>query len=125
MNLFDDNSSTINLLPLDGEAYYYGKVLKQLASKNYFETLLHEINWEHDKARIFGKEIITKRKVAWYGDKPYEYSYSNTTKKALLWTAALLELKSLCEKLSAESYNSCLLNLYHNGNEGMAWHSDG
>ncbi len=125
MNLFENNSSAINLLPLDGEVYYYGKVLAQLDSKKYFETLLHEINWENDKAIIFGKEIITKRKVAWYGDKPYEYSYSNTTKKALLWTAALLELKSLCENLSAESYNSCLLNLYHNGNEGMAWHSDG
>jgi alkylated DNA repair dioxygenase AlkB len=22
------------------------------------------------------------------------------------------------------SFNSCLLNLYHNGEEGMAWHSD-
>lgn len=28
------------------------------------------------------------------------------------------------EKESGETYNSCLLNLYHDGNEGMAWHSD-
>jgi alkylated DNA repair dioxygenase AlkB len=25
---------------------------------------------------------------------------------------------------NGETYNSCLLNLYHDGNEGMAWHSD-
>jgi alkylated DNA repair dioxygenase AlkB len=36
-----------------------------------------------------------------------------------------LELKSLIEKESGETYNSCLLNLYHSGEEGMAWHSDG
>ncbi|MEO9210196.1 MAG: alpha-ketoglutarate-dependent dioxygenase AlkB, partial [Ginsengibacter sp.] len=29
------------------------------------------------------------------------------------------------EEKSGESYNSCLLNLYHTGQEGMAWHSDG
>jgi alkylated DNA repair dioxygenase AlkB len=23
------------------------------------------------------------------------------------------------------NYNGCLLNLYHDGNEGMGWHSDG
>jgi alkylated DNA repair dioxygenase AlkB len=42
----------------------------------------------------------------------------------LLWTADLVELKKLAEQLTGATYNSCLLNLYHNGNEGMAWHSD-
>ena len=44
---------------------------------------------------------------------------------ALQWTAGLLELKELAEKTTGEVYNSCLLNLYHDGSEGMAWHSDG
>ncbi len=48
-----------------------------------------------------------------------------TTKQALSWTKELLELKNLCEQKSGETYNSCLLNLYHNGDEGMSWHSDG
>jgi len=30
----------------------------------------------------------------------------------------------VAEKESGETFNSCLLNLYHNGSEGMAWHSD-
>jgi alkylated DNA repair dioxygenase AlkB len=25
---------------------------------------------------------------------------------------------------TGETYNSCLLNLYHTGTEGMGWHSD-
>jgi len=73
---------------------------------------------------MFGKRIVTNRKVAWYGDSNYSYSYSNSTKQALSWTKELLELKACAEKLSETTFNSCLLNLYHNGNEGMAYHSD-
>ncbi len=82
------------------------------------------IPWENDVIHMFGKCIITKRKVTWYGDNPFEYSYSNITKKALPWTQELLELKKLTETLTGEIYNSCLLNLYHSGEEGMGWHSD-
>ena len=42
-----------------------------------------------------------------------------------LWIKELLELKEIVEKESKETYNSCLLNLYHSGDEGMAYHSDG
>jgi alkylated DNA repair dioxygenase AlkB len=34
-------------------------------------------------------------------------------------------LKKLIEDKTGETYNSCLLNLYHSGDEGMGWHSDG
>jgi len=50
---------------------------------------------------------------------------TQVTKYALPWTKELLELKALIEKETQEKFNSCLLNLYHNGEEGMAWHSDG
>ena len=46
------------------------------------------------------------------------------TKQAHLWTPELLKLKLKVEELSSTTYNSCLLNLYHNGDEGMGWHSD-
>ncbi len=91
---------------------------------HYLERLLNTIEWKNDEAVIFGKHIITKRKVAWYGDDFYSYTYSNTTKTALLWTPELLELKQLVEAKTGSTYNSCLLNLYHDGSEGMAWHSD-
>ena len=113
-----------NYLPKDGIVNYYGKVLNQQKADYYLKTLLDTIEWRNDEAIIFGKRIITKRKVAWYGDRPYEYTYSNTTKSALPWTTELLELKLLIEQHTGETFNSCLLNLYHNGEEGMAWHSD-
>lgn len=124
-SLFNDiPAPSLNLLPQDGIVNYYGKILNAKEAVFYFQTLLDTIDWQNDKAIIFGKEIITKRKVAWYGDKNFSYTYSKIEKFALPWTKELLELKTLVEKISGENFNSCLLNLYHNGNEGMAWHSD-
>ncbi|VXD13786.1 alpha-ketoglutarate-dependent dioxygenase AlkB [Marinoscillum sp. 108] len=112
-----------NLLPHDGTVNYYGKVIPE--PDHYLHQLLHHIEWRPDEAVIFGKHITTKRKVAWYGDRPFDYTYSNTTKQALPWTEELLALKQIIENATHETFNSCLLNLYHSGEEGMAWHSDG
>jgi alkylated DNA repair dioxygenase AlkB len=85
---------------------------------------LKNILWKNDEVNILGKHIITKRKVAWYGDSDYLYTYSNSTRKALIWTRELVELKRVVEQVSGACFNSCLLNLYHDGNEGLGWHSD-
>ncbi len=122
MGLFDDSS--VNLLPHGGTVNYCGTVLSPADANRYLQALLTTIEWKNDEAIIMGKHIVTARKVAWYGDKPYSYTYSKTTKTALLWTPELIGLKKLAEELTGATYNSCLLNLYHNGNEGMAWHSD-
>jgi alkylated DNA repair dioxygenase AlkB len=114
-----------NWLPYNGTVHYWGKVFNQHQSDTYFEQLLHSIDWQHDEAIMFGKKIITKRKVAWYGDQPFEYTYSNVTKRASPWTKELLDIKRAVEATTKETFNACLLNLYHSGEEGMAWHSDG
>jgi len=123
MDLFSDNQIT-NLLPYDGTAFYFGKIVSLTEANQFFNTLYNTIEWKNDEAVVFGKHFITARKVAWYGTEEYNYSYSNTTKKALPWTKELLALKALAEQTTKATYNSCLLNLYHNGSEGMSWHSD-
>lgn len=125
MDLFSNQTSAeTNLLPKDGTVNYYGPLMPLLKASYYLEKLLGNIDWKNDEAIIFGKKIITKRKVAWYGDAGFEYEYSHVKKTALPWTQELLELKKLTEEKTGETFNSCLLNLYHNGSEGMAWHSD-
>lgn len=125
MDLFNNEIDVNrNFLPKDGTVNYYGKLIPLKEADYYLEALLNRIEWKNDEAVIFGKRIITKRKVAWYGDKPFEYTYSNITKLALPWTKELLELKAMVEDRVGEKFNSCLLNLYHSGDEGMAWHSD-
>lgn len=123
MDLFG-NDSTVNLLPRDGTVNYFGPILSPADTRRFYEMLLGEIPWKNDEAVIFGKRIVTARKVAWYGDSNFSYTYSGTTKQALVWTDELAALKSIVEQLTATRFNSCLLNLYHDGNEGMAWHSD-
>ena len=126
MELFDIPSDpSVNLLPGEGIVNYYGKLMSASEANAMAQALLDCIEWRNDEAVIYGKRIITKRKVAWYGEEAFSYTYSNTTKTALPWTPDLLVLKNLAEKHSGETYNSCLLNLYHDGSEGMAWHSDG
>jgi alkylated DNA repair dioxygenase AlkB len=113
-----------NLLPKDGSVIYYGPVFPIDTANHYLETLMQTIEWRHDKTIIFGKKIQTKREVAWYGDRAFAYTYSKTTKYALPWTALLREIKAAIENCCGETFNSCLLNLYHDGSEGMGWHSD-
>lgn len=125
-NLFDNLPDfPVNILPKDGTTEYYGKIFSDAECEKYYQYLFNQIPWENDEAVIFGKLIYTKRKVAWFGEKQFEYTYSKRTKFAKIWTPELLELKKKCEEASGETYNSCLLNLYHDGSEGMAYHSDG
>ena len=126
MDLFaPEYNPSDNLLPKDGVVHYYGPIMDRDLGDLYFRLLMESIDWKKDLIHMFGKRIETKRKVAWYGDRDFEYTYSKHTKRALPWTEALLVLKAMVEKECGETYNSCLLNLYHNGQEGMAWHSDG
>lgn len=114
----------MNLIPHDGEVIYFGKILEKDMADFYFERLMKTIAWEQDEVIIFGKKIVTKRKTGWYGEKEFEYTYSKITRKARLWTPELRELKNLVEQRTGLEFNSCLLNLYHSGEEGMSWHSD-
>lgn len=123
MILFNEDRVS-NLLPNGGTLNYYGKVLPSREANQYFNLLMQNIPWKNDEVVLFGKHIVTKRKAAWYGDSDYSYTYSNTTKQALAWTKELSYLKQIVEELAGAKFNSCLLNLYHNGNEGMGWHSD-
>lgn len=123
MDLFSNEVIT-TIVQQDGLVQYHGKVLNEREADSYLDKLLHTIEWKNDEAIIFGKHIVTKRKVAWYANADYEYTYSNKTKMALPWTKELLALKKLVDGKTGTVFNSCLLNLYHNGNEGMAWHSD-
>ena len=124
MDLFTSDKIK-NILPYDGLTHYHGKILNKNQSDFYYKIFMETIQFKPDEAIIFGKKIITKRKVAWYGESAYTYTYSKVTKQASIFTKELLALKAIVEKESGETYNSCLLNLYHSGEEGMGYHSDG
>jgi len=121
MNMIINNP---NILPQDGIALYFEKVVADEQLEEFYEALLYNIHWENEKVIMFGKEIITKRKVAFYSDPSISYRYASKTKIGFPWTSTLIIIKNIVESITKESYNACLLNLYHNGEESMGWHSD-
>lgn len=123
MDLFGPDSA-FNLLPCDGDARYHGAVMTSAEADGFLSRLLETIPWRHDELVMFGRKIVTTREVAWFGDPGLAYTYSGATKQPLPWTPELMELKALTKRLSGSTFNSCLLNLYHHGGEGMGWHSD-
>jgi alkylated DNA repair dioxygenase AlkB len=114
----------LQIIEQDGIALYHEKVISDEQIKPLYDELLNEINWENERVVMFGKEIITKRKVAFYSDESIVYTYAGKTKIGLPWKDPLIILKNIVESLTKQTYNACLLNLYHNGEESMGWHSD-
>lgn len=119
--MFADPQIIINT---DGEAIYYPLVFDGADVQNLLPALLQNIEWQHDQVIMFGKQITTKRKVAWYAGEGISYTYAGKTKDPLPWTPFLLSIKEKVEKQTGATYNACLLNLYHAGDEGMSWHRD-
>jgi len=113
-----------NILPYDGEAYYSKKLWTATQCDYLLKALMEMLHWRQDELIMFGKKILTNRKVAWYGDDAFQYTYSHTLKTALPWHKELLPIKESVEEVTQSSFNACLCNLYHHGNEGMSWHSD-
>lgn len=113
-----------NMLPIDGQVFYQRQLWTVEENKSVLISLINEIPWEHDEVMMFGKKIVTRRKVAWYGDSNFTYTYSKVAKVAEIWTPLLVSIKERVEAESNEMFNSCLLNLYHDGSEAMSWHTD-
>ncbi len=115
---------THNHLPRDGSVHYWGSIFSHSTADQLTQRLLHELNWQNDEAIIYGKHIITRRQYAWHADRAYEYTYSGISRRAQPWTALTAQLKQIVESKTRQTYNACLLNLYPDGDTGMAWHSD-
>ena len=108
-----------NLLPKDGIAIYHGVVFNEKEATQICKDLFETIPWKQDEVLMFGKKIMTKRKVAWYADAGITYTYAGVKKSGLQWTEALLGIKQKVEAITGARYNACLLNLYHEGEEGV------
>lgn len=125
MKLFNDSTDeSLNLLPKDGIVNYYGQIFPIELADAIFYSLLDHLDWKNDEAIVYGKHHVTKRKVAWYGEQPFQYKYSGILRNALPFTKELSKLKEFVELKTNETFNSCLCNLYHDGTESMGWHSD-
>jgi alkylated DNA repair dioxygenase AlkB len=123
MELFPKETN-INILPNDGVVLYSPKFIEEAECKTYIEKLFNTIEWENEIINLFGKEIIMNRQIAFYADDEITYTYSKNQKIGKKWNEVLISLKNKVEAKTKINYNACLLNLYHDGTDGMGWHSD-
>lgn len=124
--LFDqqDVAEPLLVLAKDGRAEYLNSFYDAETSDSLFSNLLGSLIWESDEILMFGKLVQTARKVAWVGEPECLYTYSGVQKTPQPWTKELVQMRDKLEQFTGRTYNSCLLNLYHTGDEGMGWHSD-
>jgi len=99
---------------------------KRLEEKKdlWFESCLHDLNWETGYIKIFGKTHQIPRLQAWYADNEIEYTYSRKKLQRHNWNNLLLEIKEKIENITSFKFNSVLANLYRDGNDSMGLHSD-
>ena len=99
---------------------------KRLEEKKdlWFESCLHDLDWETGFITIFGKTHQIPRLQAWYADNKVEYTYSGKKLQRHNWNNLLLEIKEKIENITSFKFNSVLANLYRDGNDSMGLHSD-
>ena len=119
-----DKGEIKNLLPKDGVVEVYPAFFKTKESEILLEYLLHEIEWQQDSMKFYGKQVNLPRLTAWYGANIKEYSYSGIDMNPKPWTKELLFIKDRVEKQSGLKFTSVLLNYYRNGNDSVSWHRD-
>lgn len=117
-------TSQPNLLPCDGELYFHSSFLSLKKSSLLLEYLLNIVPWQSRTIKIFGKEVLQPRLIAWFGDPGCNYRYSRSLFEPLPWDPELLKLKQRVSNFTQHQYNSVLANLYRNEKDSMGYHSD-
>ena len=118
---------TDNLLPYDGLVNDLGIVIDYPSP--LFYNLVTELPWQEDIVTLFGKTHVTTRQLVWMGDSDIDYQYSGHTRQTIPWTDTVFHVKHHIEQKLLDlgidaNFNSCLLNYYPSGEDGMGYHAD-
>ena len=90
----------------------------------FFVGIRGKARWKKQVIRMFGKELVSPRLVAWHGDRNAVYPYSGTTHFPNPWFMEIQEIREKAEAFMDTAFNSVLLNLYRNGKDSMERHCD-
>ncbi len=89
-----------------------------------FAELAQEVPWRQRAIRVYGRETMQPRLVAWIGEPQAVYTYSGARHEPLAWTPALARLRARLVRELALPFNSVLCNLYRDGRDSMGMHRD-
>lgn len=113
------------VIPLSqGTAVFYPELFEPQVRADLYQALLSQVQWRQDYLRFYGKSVPIPRLQAWYGDVGAAYTYSGVILEPLPWIQPLQMIRHIIEPIAGVQFNSVLINLYRDGNDGVAWHSD-
>jgi len=78
--------------------------------------------WQERAIVVFGREVLQPRLVAWYGELPYRYS--GQTLEPRPEPDAVRRLREQVSEVAGTAFNHVVLNLYRDGGDHVALHSD-
>lgn len=90
---------------------------------------LHDtLPWDWTYFEIDGKMVRGPRQMAWFADgEDWNYSFSKNHQPGIPvspWTPKLNQIRARLQEALGQDFNSVLANLYVDGTEHSAWHSD-
>lgn len=112
------------LLPVDGSVRYFRDVFAPGEADQLLDAVLQEVDFVQEYIVMFGNRSPVPRLSAWHGEPGRTYTYSGITQSPRPWTPALDDIRARIEPICRAQFNSVLVNLYRDGSDGVAWHSD-
>jgi alkylated DNA repair dioxygenase AlkB len=103
---------------------YRPAIFTQAESDHYLQTFLDKVRWSQLTTVMYGKEVLTPRLYAWFGDANAGYAINGNEFQPSPWLPELLEIRKKVEALADIQFNSVLLNYYRDQHDSVAWHSD-
>ncbi|WP_116787818.1 alpha-ketoglutarate-dependent dioxygenase AlkB family protein [Flavobacterium psychrotrophum] len=102
----------------DLDLMQYDSFIRKEEADHYYMKLLQYTPWHQYQMPMYDKMVTAPRMIAWYGRQEEDSEEPQT------WTPELLALRQKVETETGLKFNAVLLNLYRDGNDSVAWHSD-
>jgi alkylated DNA repair dioxygenase AlkB len=108
----------------NGEYLYIPKFFSKIDGNEYLKDLLANIEWVQETKTLYGKETISPRLEARYGDENKAYSYNGQMHTPQPWTETLMTIKEKIKTLIEVELNSVILNQFRNEKDSIYWYTD-
>jgi alkylated DNA repair dioxygenase AlkB len=108
----------------DGKLSYDAGFYNKKEADKLYEILMSELALRQNDIVIFGKEYKTPRLEGFYSKNGERYGYSGRRMESIPFSPVLKTICNKIESKTSQKFNSVLINLYRDGQDSNAWHSD-
>lgn len=117
-------ASQVRLELPDADVRWLPEFLEPSRADTLFDALLCQIAWRDDVITLYGKTYAIPRRQQWFADGGRPYTYSRIEMQPAPWPPAMEEVRARIAAETGLTFNTCLANLYRDGNDSNGWHSD-